>query len=161
MKPITYVGIADYRIIAEAGELACSALGSCVAVCLWDYETRIAGLLHALLPSPSEALDKSNPAKFVDSGTVLLAEEMEKKGASRDRLMAKLVGGACLYQYERACAASEMGGRNTIAAREALKKLGIPIIAEHVGGEYGRSIRLNAENFEISVNVLAQGRIVI
>lgn len=157
MTQIIYVGIAEYKVITGTGILACSALGSCVAVCLWDYETRVTGLVHALLPTSRESIVRSSPAKFVDQGINLLVKEMESCGASIDRIMAKIVGGACLYRYEQSCAASETGAHNIATAKEALKNLGIPIIAQHVGGEYGRSIKVYPEDFAVYINVLSKG----
>lgn len=161
MSAITYVGIAEYRVARGEDILACSALGSCVGVCLWDCETRLAGLAHVLLPSTKEANDKSNPVKFADLGTEKLVAVMEAQGAVRRRIRAKLVGGACLYRYEHACAASEIGTRNIEAVRLTLKRLGIHILAEHVGGDFGRSMRLSPETFEVRVHVLSRGTFII
>ncbi len=157
MTDVCYVGIADGKMLSVSGVLACSALGSCVCVCLWDRQTRLTGMLHALLPCARDAVQTGNPFKFADAGTEALVRAMEAHGASRERLCAKLAGGACLYRYERSCAASEIGARNVAAARAALHALCIPILAEHVGGGSGRSVRLNCEDFSLRVHVLSQG----
>ena len=161
MNPLVYVGIAEYKILDRPGLLACSALGSCVGVCLWDPDTKLAGLLHILLPTVKSSNLKDNPAKFADRGIEQLVLEMERRGATRRRLRAKLVGGACLYHYEGNCAATEIGDRNVAASRAALRSLGIPVLAEHVGGKFGRSIRFDRDNFEIRVTVLTHGVSVI
>lgn len=161
MKDLTYVGIAEYKIISREGILACSALGSCVGICLWDRKTKLAGLLHVLLPSIRENIAKTSHAKFADSGIEELVRKMEDRGAERKDLRAKLVGGACLYHYERFTAAAEIGDRNIEASRKTLKLLQIPIVGEHVGGEYGRSIKFNAQDFTIKIKILSQGETII
>ena len=47
-----------------------------------------------------------------------------------------------------------MGERNIEATRAALAKLGIPIVAEDVGGEYGRSVRFVAATGAMTVRSL-------
>ena len=161
MTALEYVGIAEYKLLNRPGILACSALGSCVGVCLCDGEKKLIGLLHALLPTARGDRAINNPLKYADTGIARLVDAMVNMGASKDRLRAKIVGGACLYQYEQFCLASEIGSQNVISARDTLNRLGIRIIAEHVGGEYGRSIHLNQSDFSVKVTVLSKGVIII
>ena len=50
-----------------------------------------------------------------------------------------------------------MGQRNIDATRKALYKLNIPVVAEDVGGEYGRSVRLVAATGVLTVRSIAGG----
>lgn len=161
MSGVTYVGIAEHKILDKPGVLACSALGSCVAVCVRDRDTRLAGLLHALLPTSLDSASRSNPSKFADSGVALLVRELECRGARRESMTAKLIGGACLYYFEKPSATARIGELNVESARETLKTLGIPVVAEHVGGGFGRSVHFDRDTFAVSVNVLSQGVTVI
>lgn len=161
MSDITYIGIGEYGLKCGSGLLACSALGSCVGVCLWDHQTRIAGLIHILLPAGKGALAEKSPAKYADSGIELLVKKMERRGANPKRLTAKLVGGACLYANEKPVSSLDIGERNIEAARATLSRLRIPILAEHVGGVLGRSLRLDAESFQVQVTELSGGTSII
>src|SRR5690606_5547237 len=68
------VGIGEFAI-AHGGTdvLVTHALGSCVAVCIYDPEADVAGMLHVLLPdsriSPQRASEQ--PAAFADTGVPL------------------------------------------------------------------------------------------
>ena len=45
------VGIGEFAVSDRPDDLIVThALGSCIAVCLWDVERRVGGLLHFLLP---------------------------------------------------------------------------------------------------------------
>lgn len=161
MSDITYVGIAEYKLKQGKGELACSALGSCVGVCVRDSETGLTGLLHILLPKADEFSAGSNPKKFADTGVEALVKDMARRGNGVKSLAAKLVGGACLYYNEKPGAALDISRRNVDVARQTLERLGIPILAEHVGGRYARSIRLDPKSFEVRVTILSRGTAVI
>ena len=54
-----------------------------------------------------------------------------------------------------------IGQRNVAAARSALARVGIPIIAEEVGGEFGRSIDFDLANGRIRVSSQGKNRVEI
>jgi chemotaxis protein CheD len=66
----------------------------------------------------------------------LLINALLKRGAARDRLEAKLFGGAKMMN-----ALSDIGGQNARFAREFLAREGIPLIGESLGGERARRIQ--------------------
>lgn len=51
----------------------------------------------------------------------------------------------------------KIGERNTIATKEKLKELKIPIVSEDTGGNYGRTIELNAEDGSLLVKTIGHG----
>jgi chemotaxis protein CheD len=108
-------------------------LGSCVAVCLWDLEARVGGLNHFLLPHGAPP-----SPRFGEHAVPLLLQRVLALGASRERLRAKLFGGACVLEAFRA--GSALGGRNVAVARELLAAERIPVAAEDVGGDRGRKV---------------------
>jgi chemotaxis protein CheD len=59
-------------------------------------------------------------------------------GAARERLRAKLFGGACVLEALRA--SSALGARNVEVARERLAAEAIPVVAEDTGGDLGRKL---------------------
>ncbi len=65
---------------------------------------------------------------------------MARRGARPGRLKARLVGGAAMFQTLMVPGSLNMGARNIIASRQALETAGIPLVAEDVGGDYGRSV---------------------
>jgi chemotaxis protein CheD len=129
-------------VVGQADEvLVTLGLGSCVAVLLYDPEARVGGMAHVLLPDPSSARDTSNAAKFASTAVPLLVSRMLERGARRERLEARIVGGASMFSLLTISGAINMGARNVAACRGALETAGIPICGEEVGREQGRSVR--------------------
>ena len=50
MSNTVTVGIADFNVVKTPDVLVTYALGSCVGICLYDANARIAGLAHIMLP---------------------------------------------------------------------------------------------------------------
>lgn len=140
------VNVADWA--AERGDrvLVTLGLGSCVAIMLHDSERGAGAMAHVLLPSRSLSRDATNPAKFPDSAVPLLVERLKGLGAEPRRLVAKLAGGASMFSQLMTPGTIQMGERNIVAARNALRAAGIPIVREAVGGERGRSVRFHVKD---------------
>jgi len=145
------VGISDCQVSADReSELVTYALGSCIAVSVWDPLRRIAGLLHYMLPESSMDAHKAetNPYMFADTGIDRLFRTACEKGADRRRLVVRLAGGAQVLDPQ---GVFNIGKRNYQAARKALWKHGLMIASEAVGGEVSRTVRLNAEDGRLRV----------
>ena len=109
-------------------------LGSCIAVCVFDVTAGVGGLSHFVLPGPGGDL----PARAGDTAVPLLVDEVCSRGAHRSRLQAKLFGGATISSAFNDKV--PLGARNAEAARRALQKLHIDVIAEDLGGRRGRKV---------------------
>jgi chemotaxis protein CheD len=155
------VKVADYAVSADAAVLATVGLGSCVAIALYDHVARVGGLAHVLLPTDTLARDRSNRAKFAATAVPLLVEEMSVLGARRERVRAKLAGGACMFAALLPVAGLAMGERNILAVRDALDRAGIPVVADDVGGEHGRSVFFHTRDGRLVVKSLRQGDVVL
>jgi chemotaxis protein CheD len=135
------IGISDCQVSADpAATLVTYALGSCIAVMLYDPIRRAAGMLHFMLPESSLDRTKAsaNPFMFADTGIPTL---LERFGASdRKRLQVRLAGGAQVLDPQNVFA---IGRRNYLAARKELWKFGLFISGEAVGGELSRTVRLD------------------
>jgi chemotaxis protein CheD len=137
----TYVRVAQHAVGGPDDTLVTLGLGSCVAILLHDEAARVGGLAHVLLPEPALSRDQANASKFASTAVPALVEEMARMGARPSRLRARLVGGAAMFQGLMVPGSLNMGARNVIASREALQRAGIPVVAEQVGGDFGRSVR--------------------
>lgn len=155
MNNTIIVGIAEGKIVFQNDILVTYALGSCVGICLYEPKVRVAGMVHILLPNQKDALQQNNPYKFADSGIVRIIESMERYGAKRIRIVAKIAGGA--EMFKTAETRTGIGNRNIIAVKETLHKLRIPIIAEHVGSNYGRSIWFSCKDGSLKVKSVNNG----
>lgn len=120
------------------------ALGSCLGVVLYDETTNIGGLAHVMHPKRELVKNNANKAKFVDSAILLMLSRMVKRGARRERIVAKIFGGARMFKNVMGSpGVLQIGEKNIKSAREKLAELGIPVVAEDVGGDQGRTISFN------------------
>lgn len=137
------VGIAEYEVTTDGAHLTTSGLGSCIGVALIDPVAEVAGLVHVMLPK-AEEMEDGNAAKFADTGTELLVEEMERAGADRNGIEAKIAGGSDMLDFSES--GSSIGVRNAEQVRATLEEYDIPIVGEDVGGDHGRSLRLETSS---------------
>lgn len=147
----TIVKVADWAAERGDGVLVTMGLGSCVAIMLHDPGARAGAMAHILLPSRSLAHDQTNPAKFPDSAVALLLERLKGLGADPRRLVAKLAGGASMFSQLMTPGTIQMGERNIVASRNALRAASIPIVREAVGGERGRSVRFHVQDGRVEI----------
>ncbi len=143
------VGIGEVK--ADRGEvvLAAYGVGSCVVIILYDAEHRIGALAHCLLPSGNPESLKC-PKGAINEAVM----QMVKMGARHDKITAKIVGGAVMFEdFEK----HAIGKRNVEQTRTELSRLKIPIIAEDVLGNWGRSIVFKLENGEVRVRSFRHG----
>jgi chemotaxis protein CheD len=147
----TIVKVADWAAERGDGVLVTLGLGSCVAIMLYDPQQKAAAMAHVLLPSTSLARDITNKAKFPDTAVPLLVERLKALGADPRRLVAKLAGGASMFSQLVTPGTIQMGERNVLAARSALRAASIPIIREAVGGERGRSVRFHVKDGRVEI----------
>ena len=151
------VRVADLRIGVAEDVLVTVGLGSCVAIALYDAEARVGGLAHVLLPSPALARADTNPAKFPQSAVPRLLQLMMADGARPDRITGRLAGGASMFAALAPPGTVQMGERNLLAARQALKTNGVPLVGEAVGGDFGRTVRLRVADGRVEVSTVAHG----
>lgn len=151
------VGMADLNSAHHPCMITTLGLGSCVGVALYDSATKIVGLAHVMLPSSEQAKNNSNIAKFADTAIVQLVEDMVKLGARKERITAKLAGGAQMFAFSQGSELMRIGYRNVIASKEKLKELKIPVISEDTGGNYGRTIEIYSDNGRLMVKTIGCG----
>ncbi len=150
------VKVADYAV-AASGTIATIGLGSCVAIILYDGVARVGGMAHVLLPNEAMSRGRSNPAKFPSTAVPLLLSEMRLLGAKPERVRAKIVGGASMFATLIPAGGINIGERNIAAVRGALSEVKIPIVAEDVGSDHGRSVFLFIDDGRVEVRSLKKG----
>ena len=156
------VGVGDCRVaVRPVASISTYALGSCVAIVVWDWKVRVGGLLHAMLPDSSidRTRAQSDPACYVDTGLADLFRRIEEKGGSRRRLRCCVAGGASMIVDP---AMFEIGKRNCLAVKKAFWKLGLFIDQEDIGGFETRSVRLDLDTGRVDMKKGAgPGRILV
>jgi chemotaxis protein CheD len=150
------VKVADFAVSRGEGIISTIGLGSCVAITIYDRQTRVGGMAHVLLPSEGLSRDKDNRAKFPATAVPLLVDEMRKLGA-RGPFTAKIAGGASMFGALLPSGGINMGERNVLSSRQALSDAGIPLAAQDVGGDYGRSVYFHLDDGRVLVRSLKSG----
>jgi chemotaxis protein CheD len=131
-----------YRFhLAPAGIFTCgtqamisAVLGTCVAVCLHDRRLKIGGMNHFLFPK-SGFFGSPSP-EYGDVAVPQLINRLIRMGSRIEDLEAQIVGGAAIPGARN----EATGGKNVNMARKMLKKNGIPVVSEDVGGFKGRRL---------------------
>ncbi|OAH53786.1 MULTISPECIES: chemotaxis protein CheD [Bacillaceae] len=155
---VVKVGIADINVVRPPGTIRTSGLGSCVGVVIYDETARIAGMVHIMLPDSSLAKSGAkNEAKFADTGVPALIKELTQSGARPFRLKAKIAGGAQMFQYKSGSDLMKIGPRNVEAVKQQLKIARIPILAEDVGGNSGRTIEFDPLTSILHIRSVSKG----
>ena len=141
------VGMGEIKIAESPHVLKAIGLGSCIAVTLYDGETKIGGMAHILLPTIEEVCNKSCPPRFVDVAIGMMIDEMNKGGADIKAIKAKIFGGANMFPgIISSDGLMDVGKRNILAAKEELERFQIKITAEEVGDHIGRTVLFDTSN---------------
>lgn len=152
MSNLIVVGISDFKIANSPDVLITYALGSCVGTCLYDSLLRIGGLSHILLPDGS-AINDGNIMKYADTALKALVVELERAGASRARLTAKIAGGANMFPTTP----PSIGERNVERVKDELRRLNIRIVGEDTGSNYGRTVEFHPDDGMVLVKSVMHG----
>ena len=132
------VGIADMKIARATGMLITYALGSCIGICLYDQRIKLAALIHIMLPLNMEP-GRKNTMKYADTALRETLKQMEAQGASRSRITAKIAGGARMFEVSGG-SLGNIGQRNIDSIHMQLKREGIQLLREDVGGSVARTL---------------------
>lgn len=152
------VGMADLAVFKAPQKLMTAGLGSCVGVCIYDPRTKVGGLAHIMLPNSDQVKVVHNKAKYADTGIELLLEKMQELGAIKNRMQAKIAGGAQMFGNSTMM---RIGERNTEEVIKILQTLKIPVLANETGGNFGRTIIFNPDNGELYIKTINHGEKVV
>jgi chemotaxis protein CheD len=145
------VGMADLNVCIAPNALTTLGLGSCVGIVLYDSISKTAGMVHVMLPDSTKIRNNENLAKFADTGIDALIVRMISIGANRNRLIAKIAGGAQMFAFSSNSEMLRIGERNIEASKQKLQQLGIRIYAEDTGLNFGRTIEFYPETGELYI----------
>jgi len=153
------VGIADMKTLQGSGILVTYALGSCIGLCFHDPRLRLGALLHIMLPLNMET-GRTHPMKYADTGIKETLRLLEIKGASRSRLSVKIAGGAKMFETSNTSALGNIGQRNIESVHAILRREGLPLMAERVGGNVARTLLFDVVSGQCCVQSYGQKDII-
>lgn len=161
MAEMIRVGMADLKVCKSPDRLTTLGLGSCVGIAIRDPQTKIGGLAHIMLPDSTAIKNNSCIAKFADTGIEELVRQMVLMGASRNRLEAKIAGGAQMFSFQNNSTLTKVGLRNAEASREKLMELKIKLLADDTGSNYGRTVIYYPESGDYEIKAVGKAPIII
>ena len=156
MGNVIKVGMADLQVAKAPDSLITLGLGSCIGLTLYDPVTKIGGMVHYTLPDSTQLKNNTNIAKFGDTGIRELYNRMVKQGAAPRRMVAKIAGGAKMFEVSGLSNVGHVGERNAQQAKVMLKQLGVPLIAEDTGLNYGRTVTLDCETGDFFIKAVGK-----
>ena len=156
MGNVIKVGMADLQIAKAPDSLITLGLGSCIGLTLYDPVTKVGGMVHYMLPDSTQLKNNTNIAKFGDTGIRELYNQMLKNGAVARRLVAKIAGGAKMFEVSGLSNIGHVGERNAQQAKVMLKELNVPLIAEDTGLNFGRTVTLDCETGDFYIKAVGK-----
>jgi chemotaxis protein CheD len=108
-----------------------------------------------MLPCDNHKNVADNKYKYADSCIPMMLHDMIKKGCNKNRVVAKIMGGARMFQVSGDTEIASIGDRNIVSTKEVLKALSIPIVAEDTGLNYGRTVWFYSDTGAVEVKSYA------
>lgn len=121
-------------------------VGSCVAVCLYNFRDRFGVMNHFLMDRPANPADR-DIGRYGVTSTQRLVDAVREIDPESTHYRATIIGGAAVLKT--ANEDGHIGQGNVAAATEVLRAARIRVAAQEVGGTRGRRIRFNTQTGEI------------
>jgi chemotaxis protein CheD len=147
----TYVRPGDL-VVATQPDVLFTVLGSCVSVCLWHAERKIAGMNHFVFPGRGDATQRG--PRFGSDAVAGLLERMLGAGAEPSRTVAKVFGGARIPEV-RADHLS-ISSENVRVALDLLGAAGVHVAASDLGGHRGRKVLFDTATGDVWMKYLVE-----
>lgn len=150
------VGIGQLKVLKGSGILSAYGLGSCIGLFLYDRLARVGGLAHIMLSGAAPEGQSVFRYKYGDNAIDAMVGEMEKQGADRKRIGCVVIGGAHMFHDSVGDYRDCIGQKNIAGVMQTLKSRSLPVMAEDVGGDYGRTVEANVEDGTVRITSFRQ-----
>ncbi|MCI8557817.1 MAG: chemotaxis protein CheD [Lachnospiraceae bacterium] len=149
------VGIGDMKLGRQEGTIITYALGSCIGIALYDPMIKLGALVHIMLPERVNS--DANIFKYADSGVKETLRKLYAYGATKQRLTAKIAGGAKMFDMKgKSTAMGNIGERNAQMVKRVLMQEGIRIVREDTGANYARTMSIDLSNGMVLVKTFGR-----
>lgn len=149
------VGIGDMKLGRREGILITYALGSCIGISLYDPMIKLGALVHIMLPERMNQAD-TNVFKYADTGIQETLRKLYAFGAVKQRLVAKIAGGAKMFEMKNGGDLGNIGQRNAQIVRQILAQEGIRLQKEDVGANYARTMSLDLQTGTVLIKTFGR-----
>ncbi len=123
----------EFHVTDDPAVVLTTILGSCVAACLTDPVAGVGGMNHFLLPG---TVSRAGEEALAVHAMELLVNGLLSSGARRDRLQAKLFGGARMLQ-----GLTDIGRMNADFAERFIQRERIALTGGSLRGDRGRRLQ--------------------
>jgi chemotaxis protein CheD len=154
MSDIIQVNMSQIKVATSPTILSCVGLGSCIALVLYDSQTKVGGLAHVMLPHSKKETTLQHRGMYADTAVEIIMEDMLNLHAKEKKIYAKIFGGASMFSSSVKNTHIRLGEKNIVAVLAELKKRNIRLLAQDVGGNSGRTILFNTQNGQVLVETL-------
>ena len=124
----------EFHVTGDPGVVLTTILGSCVAACMRDPLAGVGGMNHFLLPGDADA--GADTLRYGVHAMELLVNGLLREGARRERLEAKLFGGARMLE-----GLTDIGSQNAKFAEHFLHRERIAFAGGSLRGDRGRRVQ--------------------
>ncbi len=147
------VGLGEIKMSRDPQDLLIAyGLGSCMGIGIYDPVTRVAGLLHAILPIHPGSGDSAS--KYVDTGIPMLVDMLTRAGALRSRMVVRMAGGANMLVAPGFTNTFDIGSRNIDATHKVLAQMNLKVLGYEVGGNTGRTVRFYVNDGRMTIRTV-------
>jgi chemotaxis protein CheD len=136
---------------AQAPQRMRAILGSCIGLALYHPGRRTAVMAHVVLPE-SAGRDGA-PGKFADTAVPQMLTLLREQGIPACGLTAKFAGGANMFNGSGPL---QIGGANAEAVTAALRRAGIRVVGQDIGGTRGRRVDFDCASGDMIVQCAGQ-----
>lgn len=134
-------------LVSKQPHIISTLLGSCVSVCLYHPQHHFGGMNHYMLTTSPTGV---RSGKYGDYANQVLLQFMERACGSLAGVEAMIFGGANVVG--NIGSGEQIGERNIALAREMMRKNGIRVTKEQVGGNAG--LKLHYQNWDNKIQVI-------
>jgi chemotaxis protein CheD len=144
----------EYQVSDDRNVVLTTLLGSCVAACMRDPQARVGGMNHFLLPDNGDRAANCEAERYGVHLMELLVNGLLQRGARRERLEAKLFGGARIVRD-----LSDVGAHNAEFAEAFLQREGIAVVGGSLRGDQGRRLQFWPVSGRARQSYIARGEL--
>ena len=135
-----------------------SFLGTCVAVAAYDQKAGVGGMIHILLPEPTNPGFDQNPERYATTGMPLFLERLCEAGAKKENLKAVIAGGALVGPVSQTDLMLNIGGRTAEHVRSFLSGARISVEHAETGGFFTCCLNFNLQDCSFSIEPIGLHR---
>ena len=102
-----------------------------------------------------------NAFKYADTALAETFRKIEIMGARKPRLVAKIAGGAKMFELQGNSTLGNIGARNIVSVKQILKNSGVRLAAEDVGENYARTMSVDITTGAVKIRTYGRAEIVL